>query len=282
MDNGYGLSKDIAVVKPILEAFGYEVERVGPNRQARGKTDIAIHLEHLYQKNFDLSPVNIAVPNIEWCPSSMVTAMRKCQMILAKTQDAYDILSANGFSPILTGWTSPDVYLPGEATSKNMVHIAGRSPLKGTKVLMEAMKLIPDIPLTVYRPIGMYNVPHNVKHVRSHIPDMRPIINNAWIHVLPSQYEGFGHALNEAMCVGATIVTTDAAPMNTFGGYHAEPSAFKRQNLAILSTPSPETLANEIARAWHSTEGKDPELRREWKARDEAFNLTFTELISTL
>ena len=41
------------------------------------------------------------------------------------------------------------------------------------------------------------------------------IIQNAYrFHICPSEYEGFGHYINEALSVGAIVLTIDAAPMN--------------------------------------------------------------------
>lgn len=283
-DNGFGLSRDFAVVRPILEACGYTVERIAPSRPAKGRADISIHLEHIYPKNLGQSRADIAVPNVEWCPGTMVTAMRRCQVVCAKTMDAADILARQGLSPIMTGWTSPDIYreIP---RYKRMIHLAGRSPLKSTHTLIQAMALIPDIPLTIYRPTGLHNLPANVSHTRAILtPDaVIEAQNEALIHVLPSQYEGFGHAINEAACVGANIVTTNHAPMNTFGAKYLCPvMSYKRQNLASLAIITPQHLAQTIRQAWEEVAAPDPEARKEWQRRDEAFNLTFTEVIRTI
>lgn len=284
-DNGFGLSRDFQVVKPVLEACGYTVERTAPNgRPIKGKADIALHIEHILPKNLGQSRVDIAIPNVEWAAGAHITGMKRCKVVCAKTMDAADILARQGIAPIMTGWTSPDIYRDIPRT-KRMIHLAGRSPLKSTHTLIQAMALIPEAPLTIYRPTGIHNLPPNVSHIRATLTNEQVIQaqNEALIHVLPSQYEGFGHAINEAACVGAHIVTTDHAPMNTFGAKYLCPVfSYKRQTLAILAIIDPEHLAQTIKQAWSEVDASDMDARKEWKARDEAFNLTFTEVISTL
>jgi hypothetical protein len=40
------------------------------------------------------------------------------------------------------------------------------------------------------------------------------MLNGCLFHLVPSQYEGFGHYINEARSTGAILIGVDAQPMN--------------------------------------------------------------------
>lgn len=280
-DNGYGLSKDYAVIKPLLEAAGFAVERSSPNRPAKGKTDIAIHLEHIYARNLELSPVNVAIPNVEWCPPHMVTAMRRCTHVVAKTHSAADFLRNAGIESIYTGWTSPDIYAPDMDRHLDIVHIAGRSPLKNTHAVIQAMRHLPDLHLHVFAPRNLGARPDNVTHYKVNLTAERAVevINKAMIHVLPSQYEGFGHMLNEAAACDARIVTTDHEPMRMFDDRFLVPvAASRRQGLATMAVTRPEDIAAQIDRAYRWT--GTGSTRGGYHARDAEFKAKMGQFLS--
>ncbi len=282
-DNGYGLSKDYAVIKPMLEAAGFAVERSSPNRPAKGKTDIGIHLEHIYARNLELSPVNIAIPNVEWCPGHMVTAMRRCAHVIAKTKSAAYFLREAGIDSVFTGWTSPNIHDPRTPREVKLVHIAGRSPLKNTNAVIQAMRMLPDVELNIYAPRNFANLPPNIRHHRANYPEdyMRQVINSAMVHVLPSQYEGFGHMLNEAASCDARIVTTDHEPMRMFDDRFLVPVAStRRQGLATLAVTRPEDIAQQVRRAlaWSGTGST----RDAYLVRHGEFNMKMGQFLSAL
>lgn len=282
-DNGYGLSKDYAVIKPLLEAAGFAVERSSPNRPAKGKTDIAIHLEHIYARNLELSPVNVAIPNVEWCPPHMVTAMRRCTHVVAKTRSAAYFLFGSGIKSIITGWTSPDIYDGTLTRHLDAVHIAGRSPLKNTHAVIQAMRHLPGRTLHVFAPRNLGNVPDNVIHHKANLTadQMAEIINQSVVHVLPSQYEGFGHMLNEAAACDARIVTTNHEPMRMFDDRFLVPvAASRRQGLAMLAVTRPEDIAAQLenAFAWSGTGST----RDAYLVRDAEFKTAMGQFLSTL
>jgi hypothetical protein len=43
-------------------------------------------------------------------------------------------------------------------------------------------------------------------------------MNENIFHIMPSEYEGYGHAINEALGCGGIVITVDAPPMNQCTG----------------------------------------------------------------
>ncbi|EQD67759.1 glycosyltransferase, partial [mine drainage metagenome] len=56
----------------------------------------------------------------------------------------------------------------------------------------------------------------NIEHRIDYLDDaaLQRLQNAHWFHLCPSETEGYGHYLVEAMGIGAVVLTTDAAPMN--------------------------------------------------------------------
>ena len=56
----------------------------------------------------------------------------------------------------------------------------------------------------------------NIDHRIGRIDDaeLRRLQNACRFHIAPSEAEGFGHCLMEAMSVGAVVITVDGEPMN--------------------------------------------------------------------
>ena len=106
-----------------------------------------------------------------------------------------------------------------------------------THAVIQAMRHLPDLHLHVFAPRNLGATPDNVTHHKVNLTAdiAAEVINKAIIHVLPSQYEGFGHMLNEAAACDARIVTTDHEPMRMFDDrFLVKVSGSKRQGLSLI------------------------------------------------
>ena len=103
------------------------------------------------------------------------------------------------------------------------LHIAGKSPLKGTEPLVALWRRHPEWPrLVVVQPSGRSAQPAapNIEFHLEYLGDaeLRRLQNACMFHLCPSEAEGWGHYIVEAMSTGAVVVTVDAAPMNELIG----------------------------------------------------------------
>src|SRR5262249_11153884 len=74
-------------------------------------------------------------------------------------------------------------------------------------------------------------------------------LQNAYLfHLLPSAYEGYGHALRESQSVGAVILTTRAGPMaELHAPFEVDPVAEKKVYLATAHTVSGREIREKVS-----------------------------------
>lgn len=235
-DNGVGLSRDLRLMAECLSQAGLECERVAfgaggrsgkamqldlwARRLRHGRTDVQVFLERVYPRCLPLSKRNVLVPNPEWLLDKWQPLLPRFDLVLCKTRHAQRIFDARGCPTAYIGFTSDDrrdVSVPRE---RAFFHLAGSSAAKGTEVLLAAWRRHPEWPrLTVVqaeRHARRGPVAPNIEHHVGYLDDsaLRWLQNRHVFHICPSEVEGYGHHLVEAMSVGAVVLTTDAAPMN--------------------------------------------------------------------
>lgn len=215
--NGYGLTKDVQVIREALEPMGATVDVTTANRpRSSGYWDFNIHSEHIGYGAIDQARVNIALPNPDWFEAQWMPHLEYIDIVAAKTRDCERIFSQIHGNVSFTGWTSPDTDARVDYSLRSVVHNAGNSRMKGTEQVIAAMRYLPHATATItanYRPKA--RIPQNVKAtIRRLNDDEFARTRLAPIHLCPSSYEGFGHYINEARAMGAVVITTDAAPMN--------------------------------------------------------------------
>lgn len=235
-DNGVGLSRDLRLIASVLHDAGAAVETVGfgggqlGNRARelglwargamRGRVDTQLFVERVYQRCLPLARRNLLMPNPEWFLPKWASALPRFEQVLCKTHHAETIFSALGCRTVFTGFTSEDRFDPAVPRERAFFHLAGRSTAKGTETVLAAWRRHPEWPrLTVVQhpKLARPGPPAaNIDHCVEYLDDMqlRRLQNAHRFHLCPSEAEGFGHYLVEALAVGAVVLATDAAPMN--------------------------------------------------------------------
>jgi hypothetical protein len=219
LDNGAGLQAEYLLLRGLLEELGHDANGVHVTTGYGSRSaDLNIWIELADERFTKLAPRNWIFPNPEFFKEhwlELVGGFRVC----AKTKDAFEIFTKLGHGDVrLTGFACRDLYR--EFTRRDAwLHVAGKSLFKGTDSVLQAWNENPSfLPLTVVSRLRHWPQVRGVAFRYSLSEEMYVrVLNEHRYHIIPSAYEGFGHALHEGMAVGATVVTTDASPMNEFG-----------------------------------------------------------------
>lgn len=233
-DNGAGLSRDMALLADALRHDGSDVVLAAlahrgrlaewlTRRRLAGRApsfDVNVMLERIRPEFVAAAHRNVLVPNPEYFRPQDRAALTQMDAVWVKTRHAEALFAALGARTHYIGFSSPDRHLPDVPRRASFFHGPGRSGNKGTAALIALWTAHPEWPtLTVVwrrKHIEHGRLPDNVHLIREHLDDdtYRRLQNAHRFHLCPSQTEGYGHYLAEAMSCGAVVVTLDAAPMN--------------------------------------------------------------------
>ncbi|MBN8736971.1 MAG: glycosyltransferase [Xanthomonadales bacterium] len=299
-DNGFGLSRNLKLLHAALVEAGFEVTISGIRRGALRKAlhplklrlgtlarrlagrgaqrwDVNLMLERVRPEYLGTARRNVLMPHPEWFDERDRTWLPRLDRAFVLTRHAVPIFEALGLRTDYTGFTSEDRLDADVPRERAFFHLAGRSSNKGTDTLLATWQKHPEWPrLTVLQsPRVTRAVVHapNIVHRVDYIPDaeLKRLQNAHRFHLCPSETEGFGHYLVEAMGVGAVTVSLDAPPMNEMvaptRGALIAPSRTGTQSLAttyfydaaalesvierLLATPGAELeRIGAAARAW--------------------------------
>lgn len=250
--NGGGLSRDVETLINALQQHNFEItlngspyERAQVRRQrfvhraynlyqmvfqrrklAAASYDINLFLEDIVPGFFRYAGVNAFIPNPEWFKRHQHRYLRGIDVVLCKTRSAQNTFNGLGSRTRFISFTSEDRRIIHEQTSRqnDFLHVAGRSWQKGTRPLTDLWLKHPEWPLlTVVQSAKTYNQSEvkpinapNVRHILERLDDnaLRQLQNRHSIHLCPSEAEGFGHCIAEAMSCSALTLTTNGPPMN--------------------------------------------------------------------
>ena len=246
-DNGQGLSRDAEILCQTLESFGcrvrrtarspmrppaslrfapervfYEARRVRDNvrRLAPGpQRDLNIFLESVVEDHLPLARRNWLIPNQEWLPSGD-SFIGTVDLVLFKTEHARRLLEEKAKRSHFLGFTATDCRLETPKQKDRYLHVAGWNPHKGTARLVSLWHQRTGWPELTVVAQGPYKSGARVRIEGERLSTrrLRLLQNASAVHVAPSEVEGFGHSLLEALSCGALLITTDAPPMNEVVG----------------------------------------------------------------
>ena len=244
---GSGLAHDHRILESALRGLGLHCPRFphpghGPEskrfRLARvlnpslwfGGYDLNVFLEEIDLRWLGMARRQVLVPNQEWLRDDTRALLPRMDLVLCKTRHAESIFADLGCRTRFCGFSSPDraclagrvpYPAPAHYAEPRPIHVAGVSQAKGTRVLLEVWARNPRWPrLTVVaRPIVTADLPApppNVRLVHEYLSDraLGQLMAAHNLHLCPSEAEGWGHTLVEAMSCAAVVLTTDAPPMS--------------------------------------------------------------------
>ncbi|MCL1633546.1 glycosyl transferase family 1 [Luteimonas sp. SX5] len=266
-DNGVGLARDMRLLADVLSDAGFAVTltslrrgklrkwfgppivrlrllwyRLSGRFEAR-RFDVNLMLEHVRPEFLPFARRNLLVPNPEWFDARDARHVGDIDLALTKTRHGTRVLAALGVPTRYIGFTSVDRWREGVQKEVAFFHLAGRSARKGTRRLIELWRRHPEWPLlTILQHPSVAQIQEkvaNIDHRVDYLTDdeLADLQNSHMFHLCPSETEGFGHYIAEAMSARAVTVTLDAEPMNELvqpeRGMLVLARPLAKQNLAV-------------------------------------------------
>lgn len=255
LNNGAGLQQDYELLSAELRSRGHGVCGLQFNKlKAVPPADVNLFLETVVPAVFSAAPQQWVVPNPEWWLEPYHVCLPRITKFLCKTHDSLrHFREIAGNRAEYLGFSARDLYCPDIERQHAWLHIAGNSNVKNTDAILMAWETLPyDLTLVTRLP-RLQALAAKLRRVTvySHVKDSELLLlfNQHAFYLCPSQYEGFGHTLHEAMGVGALVITRDGPPMNEFGlpKDFLIPSRVDRQlRLAQMRTVTPEAVAAKV------------------------------------
>lgn len=187
-----------------------------------GRREVNIFFEIIPSDWHLVSARNVLIPNQEWIREDVQSKISYCAEIWCKSEYAAQIFTERGYPTRYIGFSSRDLY--DRTITKDwdkFIHIPGRSDLKGTRTLLRVWRENPTFPRLVVvgsQPWLAEFGTNNIEVVNRFVTEteLRHLVNSSGIHLCPSEAEGFGHYISEAMSTGSLVITTDAPPMREY------------------------------------------------------------------
>lgn len=226
--NGKGLEQDQKILAAALRELGHQVECLDFDEFSESRfdelnedpyVDVNIFFQGIREIWTPYAKQNWFVPNPEWFYGN-TAQLELMDLVLCRTKEVQRIFKNLHPKTYFLGFTSVDCYDPNiEKNFSAFFHLAGESALKGTKAIVKVWQRNPSFPLLIgIQHRSLFAGGSNIHWINERVADdhLRYLQNVCGFHLCPSETEGFGHYIMEAMSAGAVVITTDAPPMNEF------------------------------------------------------------------
>jgi hypothetical protein len=293
--NQIGLQREYELLREFLQVEGHEVTGIQfdePDVSLPVEYDLAIFLEVIPRNMLGIAERRWIFPNPEWTTPQMVELIdRSCEKIFAKTREGARIFEK--FFPgrvHYTGFLARDQHI-FSYIAPTFLHLAGNSTLRGTQEVLDAWRwrkkgkqLNASLVVVGTAKFSREGLEKSdrvffVDRVDEH--ELQRLQNTCRFHLLPSGTEGFGHALHEALSVGAQLITLNQPPMSEIKNAHlliGEKAG--TYNLAdIYRTDAIEIyeMVDQLQKSPDKHLFKEEEIRAEFKEGNELFGKAMRE-----
>ena len=224
-NNGVGLSRDMKIFANACGFDNWSVESENPKfvdyfkKRVPPKADVNIYFELIDKMYLKSADRHILIPNPEWFMPNWMPLLSKMDLVLCKTQHALEVFSKYvGEKAVFIGFTSEDRYIKTEKKFNLPTLFMGKSMTKGAKPIYDA-SIKYGLPLLLLSNKKNQRWMKSGREVTVYAKRLEDnnfacVQNSQGLHVCCSDYEGFGHYINEAKSTGAVIITTNYPPMN--------------------------------------------------------------------
>lgn len=234
-DNKFGNTVDLRLVKDILEPAGFEVHSTGtPHYGLKrrwfmvgtgvlknlGRFDLNLFLGPVFKEWFPFAKRHAIMPNVEWYRPEWVPLLKHFTLVFAKTRHTERIFKKHGCATEFVSFTSNDCFDPGTPKSYESFFHSSSNHTKGTARLLSVWERHPEWP-TLTAIVNRSSVPPTTQAENIDLrttfvssEEYRALQNRSGVHVCPSEAEGWGHSIVEAMTTRAVTMTTNGPPMN--------------------------------------------------------------------
>jgi Glycosyl transferases group 1 len=289
--NGKGLQVDAELLRDWLTEHDHAVDTIQYDQpMPTDAYDLAICLEVIGLPN---AKTLWYLANPEWLlPSYTRQIQRSFQKVLAKTRDAEKVLRERFSNVEYVGFLCRDKLDPSIERERKFLHLGGGSGFRNTPAVIEAWRSYRYWNDSTMAPLTVVSNSTTVIHEptpgitfikRASDEEITELQNSHLFHVMPSAYEGFGHAIHEAQSVGAILLTTGEGPMAELKApFEVPPIRRKKNNLAVLCEVSPQSVREMVPKMLAQPNHVIARMQLEARARFERGNAEFSERFSGL